>query len=172
MTEFDGEPEESRHGLNNVGKAAGTLALVADAGGQLHCRVGAIPEAHQRVGKGPLGVHRDVASDIVEDIRFGQVIHSIRGPDGDGGRELAAAQAIEEEEAGHVAAHRLGLKSGQWRQPPVDVLQPGNPVGRQRQSFHALQKVVVGVALPARADAREELGPGFMIFLRIQFVRL
>ena len=69
-----------------------------DARHDLGRRMGAITEAHQRVGKGPVGVHRDVAGDVVEDVRLGQVVEQAGIADGDGGGKLAVAQAVEEQE--------------------------------------------------------------------------
>ena len=59
---------------------------------------GALAEAHQRIGELPVGVHGDVAGDVVEDVGLGQVVHAVDGADGDGGGKLAPAQAVEEEE--------------------------------------------------------------------------
>jgi len=39
-----------------------------------------------------------VAGDVVEDVGLGQIVELVGGPDRDGGGELAAAQAVEEQE--------------------------------------------------------------------------
>ena len=75
--ELDGEPEESRQRADDAGEAADALGMVLDAGGDLDRGVGAIAEAHQGVGEGLLGVHRDVAGDVVEDVGLGQVVHLV-----------------------------------------------------------------------------------------------
>ena len=114
-----------------------------------------------------VGVHGDVAGDVVEDVRLGEVVHAVDGTDGDGGGKFAAAQAIEEEESGDVAADGLGLKSGERLKAAVDLGEARDAVGGQVEGLDAVQEVVVGVALPARPDAGEELAPGFMVFFRI-----
>ena len=119
-----------------------------------------------------LGVHGDVAGDVVEDVGFGQVVHVVHRTDGDGGGEFAAAQAVEEQEAGDVAADRFGLKAGEGLQPAVDLGQARDAVGREVEGLDAAQEMVVGVALPARPDARVEPPPGFMVFFRIEVVSL
>ena len=160
QAELHREPEESRERADDAGEAADALGVVLDPGGHLDRRVGAIAEAHQRVGEGLLGVHRDVAGDVVEDVGLGQVVHLVGGADGDGGGEFAAAQAVEEEEAGDVPADRLGLESGQRLQAAVDLGKPRDAVGGQVEGFDSAQEVVVGVALPARPDAVVEASPG------------
>ena len=92
---------------------------------------GALAEAHQGVGELPVGVHGDVAGDVVEDVGFRQVVHAVGRTDGDGGGELAPAQAIEEEEAGNVAADRLGLKAGQRLQASIDFAEARDAVVRE-----------------------------------------
>ena len=98
QAEFHGKPEEARHGAHDAGEAADALRIVADARGDLRGGDGAFAETHQGIGELPVGVHGDVAGDVVEDVRFRQVVHVVGGTDGDGGGKLAAAQAIEEEE--------------------------------------------------------------------------
>ena len=117
-------------------------------------------------------MHGDVAGDVVEDVRFRQVVHAVDGTDGDGGGEFAAAQAVEEEESGDVAADRLGLKSGERLQAPIDLAEARNAVVREGRGLDAFEEVGVGVAFPFGLDAGEELPPGFMIFFRIQLVSL
>ena len=114
----------------------------------------------------------NVAGDVVEDIGLGEVIHLVGGTDGDGGGELAAAEAIEEKKPGHVPADRLGLKSRQRLKTAVDLGETRDAVGGQIQSFDSAQEVVVGIALPARADALVEAAPGLMILVGIQLVSL
>ena len=70
-------------------------------------------EAYERVGESGLGVHGDMACEVVEDIRFGEVIEAVWPADGDGSGELAAAEAIEEQVRGDVSADGFGLEAGQ-----------------------------------------------------------
>ena len=43
---------------------------------------------------------------------------------------------------------------------------------REVEGVYTVQKVRIGVALPLRLNASEELPPGFMIFFRIELVSL
>ena len=119
---------------------------------ELRRRVRAFAEAHQRVGEVPVGVHRHVAGDVVEDVRLGQVVELVAVADGDGGGKLAVAQAVEEQERRNVAADRLGLEAGERAQEPVDVFEPRNAI-RARGTATSMpgQEMLVRVALPARA---------------------
>src|SRR5918999_5092690 len=74
QTKLDGEPEEARHRFEDAGDSPNLLLLVLDARHNVSCGVGAVPEAHQRVGKGAVSVHGDVPGDVVEDVGFGKVI--------------------------------------------------------------------------------------------------
>jgi len=117
-------------------------------------------------------VHGDVAGDVVKDVGLGQVVHHLFGPDGDGGGELAAAEAIEEEETGDVSADGFGLKTGQRLEAPVDFRKARDAVAGKSEGFDAVQEVAVGIAFPARAEALIEELPSLMIFFRIQVVSL
>jgi hypothetical protein len=113
-----------------------------------------------------------MARQIVEDVGLGEVVHLVLGPDRDGGRKLAPAQAVEEEEAGDVPAHRFGLETGERLELLIDVGEPWNPVGRKIQGLDAAQEMAVGVPFPAWPNAPVELAPSLMILFRIQVVSL
>ena len=138
----------------------------------LRRRVGAVAEAHQRIGERAIGVHRHVAGDIVEDVRLGQVVEGRAVPDGDRGREFAVAEAVEEQEGGNVPAHRLGLEAGERAEKSVDVLEPRHPLGIETEVVDALQEPRIGVAVPAVVHAGEQPAPGVVVGLRVQLVRL
>jgi hypothetical protein len=108
-----------------------------------------------------------VAGGVVEDVGFGEVVHAFDGPYGDGGGEFAAAEAIEEEEAGDVAANGLGLEAGEGLKAAVDIAEAGDAVVGKVEGFDAMEEVGIGVALPSGLDAGEELPPHLMIFFRI-----
>src|SRR5438309_171778 len=84
-------------GVEEAGQASYFLVLVGEARDDLRCGVGALTEPHQGVGEGGIGVHWDVAGDVVEDVGFGQVVEGMEIADGDGGGELAIAEAVEKE---------------------------------------------------------------------------
>ncbi len=72
------------------------LFTVADAGGDFYRGMGALAEAHQRLGEVLVGVHGDVAGHVVEDIGLGKIVQAVASPDGNGCGEFAVAQAVEE----------------------------------------------------------------------------
>src|SRR5207253_10977587 len=57
----------------------------------------------EEVGEDAEGVEGDVAEDIVEDVRLGEVVHDLAGADQDRGGELTLGQAGEEGLGGEVA---------------------------------------------------------------------
>jgi hypothetical protein len=103
----------------------------------------------------------------VEDVGFGEVVHALFGTNGDGGGKFAAAQAIEEEESGDIAADCFRLKSGKGLEAAIDFVEAGNPVGGEVEGFDAFQEVVVGITLPTGPNTRVERPPRLMIFFRI-----
>ena len=70
----------------------------------------ALAKAHQRLGERPVRMHRNMAGDIVEDVRFGKIVEGGAVADRDRGGKLAVAQAVEEEKGRDVSAHRLRLE--------------------------------------------------------------
>ena len=133
--------------------------------------VGAVAEADEGVGEGGVGVHRDVAGDVVEDVRPG-CERRLAVADGDRGRELAAAQAVEEQKCRHEAADAGRVEARQRSQETVDVFQTRDAVGVQAQRVQPPQEVLVGVAVPARLHARVQPPPGGVVVLRIKLVGL
>ena len=83
------------------------FSFSSDARNDLCRGMSAVAEANQGVGKCPVGVHRHVTGDVVEDVRLRQIIERRAVPDGDRGGKFAVAQAVEEQEGRDVAAHRL-----------------------------------------------------------------
>ena len=148
------------------------VPLVRDAGGHLGRGMRAVAEPHQRIGEPPLSMHRNMPRHVVENVRLRQVVQLVLRANRDRRRELAAPQAVEEQESRHVPAHRLRLKSRQLPQPPIDLLQPRQPVVRQVQRLHAVQELRIGILFPPWLHPREEPPPGFMIHFRILVVRL
>ena len=69
-----------------------------------------------------IGMHRDVAGDVVKNIWFGQIVELVGTANGDGGGEFALAQAIEELESRHIAADSFGAKTGEWMQKAIYIL--------------------------------------------------
>src|SRR3984893_976 len=110
-----------------------------------------------------VGMHRDVSGDVVENIRFRQVIQASRLADSNGGGELAIAQAIEKQECGHISGNRSGAKTGQWRQEAINVVQARDAILRQAQRLQSCLKAWIRVPLPAGTQPAIEVAPGFMV---------
>ena len=127
-----------------------TRVRVADSGDHFRRRVRAIAETHQRIGEILVGVHGNVAGDVVENVRFGKIVQLVGAADGDGGGEFAVAQAIEKQKRGNVPADRFRLKPGQRAKKLVDVVEPRNAFRIQAQRSDALQEMRVGVLFPSR----------------------
>src|SRR5207302_10477941 len=107
------KPEEARHRLDDAGQTMYTRLFVTDPGNQVCGCVRAFSKADQRLSEMPVGVHGDMARDVMENIRLGKVVQLVGAPDGDGGGELAIAKAVKEKEGGNVSTHRLRLEPGQ-----------------------------------------------------------
>src|ERR1035441_7736403 len=66
----------------------------------------------------------------------------------------------------------LGLESGEGLQPLVDLREARNAVGRQVQRLDTPAEMIVRVTLPAGLNARVELSPRLLVFIRILLVGL
>src|SRR5579875_3654443 len=170
--EFHREPEETRHGFDHADEAAVALVRIAGLAGKAGGGVSAIAEADEDVREVTVGVHRNVAGYVVEDIGFRQVVHAVRRTDRDGGGELAAVEAIEEQKRRHIPTDRLGLKAGKGFQAAIDIGKARYAIFRELESVDAAQKMAVGVALPAGLHPRVQASPGLVIIFRVQLIRL
>ena len=56
--------------------------------------------------------------------------------------------------------------------PPSALMEALQAIGRKVKRLDSLQKMIVGVPLPARLDALVKLLPSFMVFFRIELVSL
>ena len=72
------------------------------------CGASEFAEADEAVGEGAVGVHGDVANDVVEDVGLGEVVELRGVADGDGGGEGALAETVEEDLGGQVAEDWFG----------------------------------------------------------------
>ena len=87
-SEFDGEPEESRHRADHAGELLCLFLRILYAPGDSGGGMCAVAEANEGIGEVRVGMHRDVSGDVVKDVRFRQVIQLVMVPDGDGGGKL------------------------------------------------------------------------------------
>ncbi len=172
QAELHGKPEESGQSLHVAGEDPDPLRLVLDLPGPFGGPLGKLAELHQRLSEGPVGMHRNVAGDVVEDVRFGEIVERGPVPDGDGGGELALLQAVEEQIGRHVAADRFGFEAGARLQKPVDIGAARHLVGIEVKRLDAFEEAGVGIALPAGPHPLEQPGPGAMVFLAVEVVRL
>src|SRR5690242_13571659 len=95
--ELDGKPEKSGHRLEDAGDPPNFFFFVFNPRDDLRSRMGAVPEAYQRIGKRPVRVHRDMARNVVEDVRLRQIIQRRPVADRDGGRKFPTAKTVKEE---------------------------------------------------------------------------
>src|ERR1700678_1362700 len=108
-------------------------------------------------------MHGYMAGDIVKDIGLGEIVERVPGTDRDGSGELAVTQTIEKQKCGNVAAHRFRLEAGKRFEKPVDVVQARDAGRVEAEGIDAGAKVRVGIAVPSRLHAGEELAPRFVI---------
>ena len=149
--------------VNQKNRAMARMMLGRDAGGHLGCRVRAFAETDQRLGEGFVGMHGDVAGDVVEDVGFGEIVELVGVADVDRGGESTLAEAIEKNERGDVAADSFRLKSGQRAQKTVHVFEARDAVGGEGEGIDALQEMNVRVFLPLGLHAGVEKAPGLVI---------
>ncbi|MNE29762.1 hypothetical protein D3C80_1232530 [compost metagenome] len=90
-----------------------------------------------------------MAEDVVEDVRFLQVVQLIRLPDELTRDEAAVGQVVEEDVLGHQSGHADHGPAGQGLQLGVHHLEVGDAAGVQVQR---VQPAHIGVAGPARQD--------------------
>ena len=134
--------------------------------------MGAFAELDQRVGERRIRVHRDVATDVMEDVGLGEVVQHVAITDGDRGGELAVAQAVEEPERRHVAADGLGAETGSRPHELVHVLEPRHARRVQRECGDAIQEALVRIARPARRHPLVQATPGVVVRVAVLLVRL
>src|SRR5262249_48594256 len=72
--EFNREPEESRHRLNDAGERANALFLVANFRHQLGRGMRTLAKADESIGEVLVSVHWHMPGHVVKDVRFRQVI--------------------------------------------------------------------------------------------------
>ena len=148
------------------------LGRVFDVGRQGGGGVRGFAKSYQRLGEVLVSMHRHVACYVMENVRLRQVIQMIPAPDRDGGRELAIAQAVEEQEGGHVTADGFSLKTSERLQEAIDVLQTRHPVMVQFQVVQPGAKVPVRVALTARQQTPIQSAPCPVVLFRVKLVGL
>ena len=117
-------------------------------------------------------MHGDVAGDVVKDVGLGQVLEPLAVADGDGGRKLAPAQAVEEDVRRDIPADRPGAEPGERLEEPVDLVEVGDARRRELQLVHPFEEPPVGVARPGIVHPLEQPPPGRLVLVRVELVRL
>ena len=95
------------------------------------------PSLHE-VGEPAVGEHRDMAEDVVEDVRLLQIVEAGGGPDEIAGRELAPGQMCEEDFIGKLARNRDDRPSRAGEEALVQIVEIGDARSRQEQRVEAL----------------------------------
>src|SRR5690242_8557048 len=94
-------------------------------------------KTHQRVGECSIGVHRHMASNVVENIRLGQVIEFVAATDSDRCWELPVTEAIENHECWHLSANGFSLKSRGWAKKLVYIVQMRDVLGIESKALNS-----------------------------------
>src|SRR5205085_2494251 len=68
--------------------------------------------------------------------------------------------------------YRPGLKARERLQKAVHIGQPWNVVRIETQAANAFKEVLVRIPLPAWRDARKQLAPRLLVFVRVQLIGL
>src|SRR5262249_19627399 len=105
QTELDREPKKAGHGPDDALQPFEAPRFVLHIGYHLRGCVSALPKTYQRIGKQRIRMHRNMACDVVKDVRLRQVIKTITSANRDCSREAPIAQAIEKNEAWDISAH-------------------------------------------------------------------
>src|SRR5262249_24565642 len=108
QAELDGEPEQAAEALD-------VLLVLAK---ERRLAVGL-----EEVGEDAEGVERDVAEDVVEDVRLGEGVHDLAGTDEHGGRGLTLGEAGEEGLGGQVARDAVAGPGGLGLEELVDAVE-------------------------------------------------
>ena len=121
----------------------------------------------QEIGKDRMGVHGNVAEDVVEDIRFGNVGQRFPAPQPGGGGELPGREHGKERVRRKKAAHRGSSPATPGPKPLIHIGQVGNQIGSEANLLKALQIFLASVCLDLGHTAAHQLCPGRVLLRRI-----
>jgi hypothetical protein len=142
--ELDGEPEEAAHALERHG--------IGEAGADLSV-------TFEKIGKDGVGVHGDVAEDVVEDVRFRGVLHGVARAEPSGRGEHAGGEHLEEGVGGEKAADRGGLPAGARLEEGADLGEVRELVFAESDLLKAVEILLAGVLAELRHAAGYEFSP-------------
>jgi hypothetical protein len=133
---------------------------------------GDFPEANQHIGEDAIGVHGDVSGDIVEDVRFGEIVDCVQVADRDCGRERPRPQAVEEHVSRYVSADSPGGESAERLEELIDFSEPRNALRIEGQALDTFHEFRVRVLFPAWHDPGIQSPPRFLVVIAVQVVGL
>lgn len=142
--ELDGEPEEAAHALKRlvVGEACADLAVV-----------------FEEVGEDGVGVHGDVAEDVVKDVRLRGVLHGVARAEPGGGGEHTGRKHLEEGVGGQEAADGGGLPAGARLEKSADLGEVGQLVFAESDLLEAVEILLAGMVAKLGHAAGYEFAP-------------
>lgn len=170
--ELDREPEESRHRLDVAFDLLDLGMFVAELVGALSDHARDFAESHEHVSEGFVGMHGDVACDVVEDVRLGKIVERFAIANRDRGGERSLAKAVKELVRGDVAGNRFGLEAGERLEELIHIFELGNLRATEAEFSLSTQKSLVGESFPLGLDALVKSSPGVLILITVQLIRL
>ena len=146
--ELDGEPEEAAHAFEFfvIGEAGAYLAVVLE-----------------EVSEDGVGVHGDMAEDVVEDIGLGCVFHGVAGAQPCGGGEHARGEHLEEGVGREETADGRGLPAGTGLETGTDLGEVREFVFLKADLVEAVEVLLTGVVAELGHSAADKLGPDGML---------
>ena len=114
-----------------------------------------------------MGVHGDVAEDVVKDVGFGGVLHGLACAKPGGGGEHARGKHLEEGVAGEKTADGGGLPAGSRLKEGADFGEVGEFVFAQADLVKAVEILLAGVFPKLRHATAYEFRPDRMLFGRV-----
>ena len=142
--ELDGEPEEAAHALEclGVGEARADLSV-----------------AFEKVGEDGVGMHGDVAEDVVEDVGFRGVLHGVARAEPGGSGKHAGGEHLEEGVGRQEAADGSGLPASAGLEKSADLGEVGKLVLAEADLLEALEILLARVLAKLGHAAGHELAP-------------
>jgi len=123
----------------------------------------AAAEGLQVVGEHRVHQQRHVPEQVVEQVRFLDVVHLVGAADPPGHRESAVGEVVEEVELGQQAFHAHHLESGGAGQGLVEVLEARDRVRGHAHRVLGAQERRAGAIREQGALAGEQLLPGGVV---------
>ncbi len=121
----------------------------------------------QEVGKDRMGVHGNVAEDIVEDIRFGNVGERFPAPQPGGGGKLPGREHGKKGVGRKKTAYRRGSPATPRPKPLIHIGQIGNQIGSETNLLKALQIFLASMCFDLRHAAAHQFRPGGVLLRRV-----